>query len=72
MAICNACGKPKSDDRFKACAKCRAGWRLDEGLSYQRRIVSIEQHTAALSAANLRGRREGLDVAAEVCCKWAE
>lgn len=26
-ATCNNCGKPKSEDRFRACSTCRAEWR---------------------------------------------
>lgn len=28
MTICNACGDPKPDDRYRACPDCRQAWRL--------------------------------------------
>lgn len=44
MKTCNACGKPNGDERYKACEKCRAGWRLDKGLTYQKKTITMEEH----------------------------
>lgn len=50
METCNACGKLKRDPRYRACEKCRAGWRVDKGLTYQKKTVPIEQHRRAIGA----------------------
>jgi len=59
MTTCNACGKPKRDQKYKACEKCREGWRLDKGLSYQKKTVSILDLEEKLREAYANGYREG-------------
>lgn len=59
METCNACGKPNRDGRFRACEKCREGWRLDKGLSYQKKTVPIEQYKEAIADARAEAFKAG-------------
>ena len=49
MTECNACGKPKPDDRFRACSGCRAEWRR-----YSRKPDGPAETIEKLRAENAR------------------
>lgn len=72
MESCNNCKGPKRDPRYRACAKCREGWRLDKGLSYQKKTVPVESYQKAIKAAHADGFKAGQEAMCERAAAFYE